>query len=137
MKYRRYKRTRLNEDTSFTLSKGGSPYRIYRAPNPVFNADDSMKQNWIVKRQQEQQANIQKQVTVGEIEKLKEPIYNLFRDIIEIRNTVERSKSYPMVTQKHVAVMNELQKVLDGMNDDITGKIIPLIDKLGLKSFMK
>jgi hypothetical protein len=51
----------LKEDTSFTLSKGSSPYKIYRAPDPVMNADDKLKQNWIIRRQIEQEANIQKQ----------------------------------------------------------------------------
>ena len=64
------KKKHLKEDTSFTLSKGSSPYKIYRAPDPVMNADDKLKQNWIIRRQMEQEANIQKLQTVAEIEKL-------------------------------------------------------------------
>ena len=128
------KKKHLKEDTSFTLSKGSSPYRIYRAPEPVFNADDKLKQNWIIRRQMEQEANIQKLQTVGEIEKLKDPIFNLFRDIINIRNLIEDSKSYPMVTQENSDTMKEMQSIFDNMNKDIVTKIIPLIDELGLKS---
>lgn len=130
------KKKHFKEDTSFTLSKGSSPYRIYRAPEPVMNADDKLKQNWIIRRQMEQDANIQKLQTVGEIEKLKDPIFNLFRDITNIRNLIEDSKSYPMVTQENIDIMKEMQDVFDGMNKDIIIKIIPLIDQLGLKSNM-
>ena len=126
----------LKEDTSFTLSKGSSPYKIYRAPDPVMNADDKLKQNWIIRRQMEQEANIQKLQTVGEIEKLKDPIFNLFRDITNIRNLIEDSKSYPMVTDENRLTMKEMQDIFDGMNKDIVMKIIPLIDELGLKSNM-
>lgn len=124
----------LKEDTSFTLSKGSSPYKIYRAPEPVLNADDKLKQNWIIRRQMEQEANIQKLQTVGEIEKLKDPIFNLFRDIISIYNLIEDSKSYPMVTDENRHTMKEMQEVFENMNKDIISKIIPMIDKLGLKS---
>lgn len=124
----------LKEDTSFTLSKGSSPYRIYRAPEPVMNADDKLKQNWIIRRQMEQEANIQKLQTVGEIEKLKDPIFNLFRQIIDIRNIIEDSKSYPMVTQQNIDTMNDIQHILDDMNKKIVGDIIPMLDELGLKS---
>ena len=44
------KKKHLREDTSFTLSKGSSPYKIYRAPDPVMNADIQMKNNWEVQR---------------------------------------------------------------------------------------
>lgn len=128
------KKKHLKEDTSFTLSKGSSPYRIYRAPDPVYNADEQLHKNWIIRRQMEQEANIQKLQTVGEIEKLKDPIFNLFRDITTIRNMIEDSKSYPMVTQENIDTMKEMQAIFDGMNKDIVLKIIPLIDKLGLKS---
>lgn len=124
----------LKEDTSFTLSKGSSPYKIYRAPEPVLNADDKLKQNWIIRRQMEQEANIQKLQTVGEIEKLKDPIFNLFRDIISIYNLIEDSKSYPMVTDENRHTMKEMQEVFENMNKDIISKVIPMIDKLGLKS---
>lgn len=130
------KKKHLKEDTSFTLSKGSSPYRIYRAPEPVFNADDKLKQNWIIRRQMEQETQIQKLQTVGEIEKLKDPIFNLFRDITNIRNLIEDSKSYPMVTQENIDIMKEMQDIFDGMNKDIITKIIPLIDQLGLKPNM-
>lgn len=128
------KKKHLKEDTSFTLSKGSSPYKIYRAPQPVMNADDKLKQNWIIRRQMEQEANIQKLQTVGELDKLKDPIYNLFRDITNIRNLIEDSKSYPMVTKQNIDIMNQVQKVFDNMNKDIVTKIIPLLDQLGLKS---
>ena len=130
------KKKHLKEDTSFTLSKGSSPYRIYRAPEPVFNADDKLKQNWIIRRQMEQETQIQKLQTVGEIEKLKDPIFNLFRDITNIRNLIEDSKSYPMVTQENIDIMKEMQDIFDGMNTDIITKSIPLIDQLGLKPNM-
>ena len=100
------------------------------------NADDKLKQNWIIRRQMEQEANIQKLQTVGEIEKLKDPIFNLFRDITNIRNLIEDSKSYPMVTDENRLTMKEMQDIFDGMNKDIVMKIIPLIDELGLKSNM-
>ena len=128
------KKKHLREDTSFTLSKGSSPYKIYRAPEPVMNADDKLKQNWIIRRQMEQEANIQKLQTVGELDKLKDPIYNLFRDITNIRNLIEDSKSYPMVTKQNIDIMNQVQKIFDNMNKDIVTKIIPLLDQLGLKS---
>lgn len=126
----------LKEDTSFTLSKGSSPYRIYRAPEPVFNADQQLHQNWIIRRQLEQEANFQKLQTVGEIEKLKDPIFNLFRDITDIRNIIEDSKSYPMVTDENRVIMTDMQRVFDDMNKQIVGVIIPLIDQLGIKSNM-
>ena len=100
------------------------------------NADDKLKQTWIVRRQFEQEANIQKQQTVAEIEKLKDPIFNLFRDITNIRNLIEDSKSYPMVTDENRRTMKEMQDIFDGMNKDIIIKIIPLIDQLGLKPNM-
>ena len=128
------KKKHLKEDTSFTLSKGSSPYKIYKAPDPVMNADDKLKQNWIIRRQMEQEANIQKLQTVGEIDKLKDPIFNLFRDITNIRNLIEDSKSYPMVTQQNIDKMVEIQDVFDEMNKNIVVKIIPMLDELGLKS---
>ena len=126
----------LKEDTSFTLSKGSSPYKIYRAPDPVMNADDKLKQNWIIRRQIEQEANIQKLQTVAEIEKLEQPLFNLFRDITNIRNLIEDCKSFPMVTQQNIDTMVEMQEIFDGMNKDIVLKIIPLLDQLGLKPNM-
>lgn len=130
------KKKHLNEDTSFTLSKGSSPYRLYRAPEPVLNADDKLKQNWIIRRQIEQEANIQKLQTVAEIEKLEQPLFNLFRDITSIRNMIEDCKSWPMVTQQNIRTMKEMQDIFDGMNKDIILKIIPLLDELGLKPNM-
>ena len=126
----------LKEDTSFTLSKGSSPYKIYRAPEPVMNADDKLKQNWIIRRQMQQEANIQKLQTVAEIEKLEQPLFNLFRDITSIRNLIEDCKSWPMVTQQNIRTMKEMQDIFDGMNKDIITKIIPLLDELGLKPNM-
>ena len=130
------KKKHLKEDTSFTLSKGSSPYKIYRAPDPVMNADDKLKQNWIIRRQMEQEANIQKLQTVAEIEKLEQPLFNLFRDITNIRNTIEDCKSWPMVTEENIRIMKEMQDIFDGMNKDIIMKIIPLLDQLGLKPNM-
>ena len=130
------KKKHLNEDTSFTLSKGSSPYRLYRAPEPVLNADDKLKQNWIIRRQIEQEANIQKLQTVAQIEKLEQPLFNLFRDITSIRNMIEDCKSWPMVTQQNIRTMKEMQDIFDGMNKDIILKIIPLLDELGLKPNM-
>lgn len=130
------KKKHLKEDTSFTLSKGSSPYKIYRAPDPVMNADDKLKQNWIIRRQMEQEANIQKLQTVAEIEKLEQPLFNLFRDITNIRNHIEDCKSWPMVTQENIRIMKEMQDIFDGMNKDIIMKIIPLLDQLGLKPNM-
>lgn len=130
------KKKHLKEDTSFTLSKGSSPYKIYRAPDPVMNADDKLKQNWIIRRQMEQEANIQKLQTVAEIEKLEQPLFNLFRDITNIRNMIEDCKSWPMVTQENIRIMKEMQDIFDGMNKDIIMKIIPLLDQLGLKPNM-
>ena len=127
------KRKSINQDTSFTLSKGSSPYRIYRAPQPVMNADQKMRQNWIIRRQLQQQANIQKRQTVAQIDKLKQPILKLFIDITNIRNLVQDSKSWPMVTQQNIDIMSNIQQVFDGMNNDIIGKIIPLLDELGIK----
>ena len=126
----------LKEDTSFTLSKGSSPYKIYRAPEPVMNADDKLKQNWIIRRQMEQEANIQKLQTVAEIEKLEQPLFDLFRDITNIRNMIEDCKAWPMVTQQNIRTMKEMQDIFDGMNKDIITKIIPLLDELGLKPNM-
>ena len=130
------KKKHLKEDTSFTLSKGSSPYKLYRAPEPVLNADDKLKQNWIIRRQIEQEANIQKLQTVAEIEKLEQPLFNLFRDITSIRNLIEDCKSWPMVTQQNIRTMKEMQDIFDGMNKDIITKIIPLLDELGLKPNM-
>ena len=130
------KKKHLKEDTSFTLSKGSSPYKLYRAPEPVMNADDKLKQNWIIRRQMEQEANIQKLQTVAEIEKLEQPLFNLFRDITSIRNMIEDCKSWPMVTQQNIRTMKEMQDIFDGMNKDIITKIIPLLDELGLKPNM-
>ena len=130
------KKKHLKEDTSFTLSKGSSPYKLYRAPDPVMNADDKLKQNWIIRRQMEQEANIQKLQTVAEIEKLEQPLFNLFRDITSIRNMIEDCKSWPMVTQQNIRTMKEMQDIFDGMNKDIITKIIPLLDELGLKPNM-
>lgn len=48
-----YHKKHLKEDTSFTLSKGSSPYKIYRAPDPVMNADEQMKRNWKFRRELE------------------------------------------------------------------------------------
>jgi hypothetical protein len=93
------KKKHLKEDNTFVLSKGSSPYKLYRAPEPVMNDDNKMKQNWKVQREIEDESRLQKLQTVGEIEKLKDPIFNLFRDITSIRNTIEDSKSWPMVTQ--------------------------------------
>ena len=50
----------LKEDTSFTLSKGSSPYKIYRAPDPVMNADIQMKNNWEVQRMIEDETRMVK-----------------------------------------------------------------------------
>ena len=130
------KKKHLKEDTSFTLSKGSSPYKLYRAPEPVMNADDKLKQNWIIRRQMEQEANIQKLQTVAEIEKLEQPLFNLFRDITSIRNMIEDCKSWPMVTQQNIRTMKEMQDIFDGMNKDFITKIIPLLDELGLKPNM-
>lgn len=123
----------MKEDVSFTLSKGSSPYRIYRAPDPVYNADQQLHQNWLIRKQMEHEANIQKLQTVGAIDKLKDPIFNLFRDITDIRNAIEDSKSYPMVTDENRDIMTDMQTVFDEMNNQIIGVIIPLIDKLGLQ----
>lgn len=128
------KKKHLREDTSFTLSKGSSPYKIYRAPDPVMNADNQMKQNWQIKRMIQDETRMVKLQTVGQIEKLKDPIYNLFRDITNIRNLIEDSKSFPMVTQENIDTMKEMQSIFDNMNKDIVTKIIPLLDQLGLKS---
>ena len=130
------KKKYLKEDTSFTLSKGSSPYKIYRAPEPVMNDDDKLKQIWLIRRQMEQEANIQKLQTVAEIEKLEQPLYNLFRDITNIRNMIEDCKSWPMVTQQNIDTMKQMQQIFDGMNKDIIVKIIPLLDELGLKPNM-
>lgn len=126
----------LKEDTSFTLSKGSSPYKIYRAPDPVMNADEQMKQNWKVKREFEDETRFVKLQTVAEIEKLEQPLFNLFRDITSIRNMIEDCKSWPMVTQQNIRTMKEMQDIFDGMNKDIITKIIPLLDELGLKPNM-
>ena len=126
----------LKEDTSFTLSKGSSPYKIYRAPEPVMNADEQMKQNWKVKREFEDETRFVKLQTVAEIEKLEQPLFNLFRDITSIRNMIEDCKSWPMVTQQNIRTMKEMQDIFDGMNKDIITKIIPLLDELGLKPNM-
>lgn len=126
----------LKEDTSFTLSKGSSPYKIYRAPDPVMNADEQMKQNWKVKREFEDETRFVKLQTVAEIEKLEQPLFNLFRDITSIRNMIEDCKSWPMVTQQNIRTMKEMQDIFDGMNKDIILKIIPLLDELGLKPNM-
>lgn len=48
-----YHKKHLKEDTSFALSKGSSPYKIYRAPDPVMNADEQMKRNWKYRRELE------------------------------------------------------------------------------------
>lgn len=130
------KKKHLKEDNTFVLSKGSSPYKLYRAPEPVMNDDNKMKQNWKVQREIEDEARLQKLQTVGEIEKLKDPIFNLFRDITSIRNTIEDSKSWPMVTQQNIRIMNEMQEIFDGMNKDIVMKIIPLIDQLGMQPFV-
>lgn len=130
------KKKHLKEDTSFTLSKGSSPYKIYRAPEPVMNADEQMKQNWKVKREFEDETRFVKLQTVAEIEKLEQPLFNLFRDITSIRNLIEDCKSWPMVTQQNIRTMKEMQDIFDGMNKDIITKIIPLLDELGLKSNM-
>lgn len=130
------KKKHLKEDNTFVLSKGSSPYKLYRAPEPVMNDDNKMKQNWKVQREIEDEGRLQKLQTVGEIEKLKDPIFNLFRDITSIRNTIEDSKSWPMVTQQNIRIMNEMQEIFDGMNKDIVMKIIPLIDQLGMQPFV-
>ena len=130
------KKKHLKEDTSFTLSKGSSPYKIYRAPEPVMNADEQMKQNWKVKREFEDETRFVKLQTVAEIEKLEQPLFNLFRDITSIRNMIEDCKSWPMVTQQNIRTMKEMQDIFDGMNKDIITKIIPLLDELGLKPNM-
>ena len=100
------------------------------------NADDKLKQNWIIRRQMQQEANIQKLQTEAEIEKLEQPLFNLFRDITSIRNLIEDCKSWPMVTQQNIRTMKEMQDIFDGMNKDIITKIIPLLDELGLKPNM-
>lgn len=130
------KKKHLKEDTSFTLSKGSSPYKIYRAPDPVMNADIQMKNNWEVQRAIEEETRKVKQQTVAEIEKLEQPLFNLFRDITNIRNHIEDCKSWPMVTQENIDIMKEMQDIFDGMNKDIILKIIPLLDQLGLKPNM-
>ena len=130
------KKKHLKEDTSFTLSKGSSPYKIYRAPDPVMNADEQMKQNWKVKREFEDETRFVKLQTVAEIEKLEQPLFNLFRDITSIRNVIEDCKAWPMVTQQNIRTMKEMQDIFDGMNKDIITKIIPLLDELGLKPNM-
>ena len=100
------------------------------------NADDKLKQNWLIRRQMEQEANIQKLQTVAQIEKLEQPLFNLFRDITNIRNMIEDCKSWPMVTEQNIDTMKQMQSIFDGMNKDIITKIIPLLDQLGLKSNM-
>ncbi len=87
----------LSQNVTFTLSKGSSPYKLYRAPEPIFNADDKLKQQWFIQRQRQQQANIQKLQTVGQFDKIAPMIIKLYQDITIIRNFIEDSKSYPFV----------------------------------------
>lgn len=124
----------LSQNVTFTLSKGSSPYKLYRAPEPIFNADDKLKQQWFIQRQRQQQANIQKLQTVGQFDKIAPMIIKLYQDITNIRNFIEDSKSYPFVQSEHVQTMNSIQSSFDQMNNTIISKIIPQIDTLGFQS---
>lgn len=100
------------------------------------NDDARMKRNWEVRREFEDETRMQKQQTVAQIEKLEQPLFNLFRDITNIRNFIEECKTFPMVTNENIDTMEQIQEIFDGMNKEIIIKVIPLIDKLGLKPNM-
>lgn len=121
-------RVKLNENNDWSPLRNPSPYRIGRAPNPVFNDDEKLKINYLLRRAEEAATFKEQARVVGQMEQIKPLLADLYRDITQIRNFIEGQKKEPLATQKHQKVMDKMIKVFDGMNEKLTNDVFELCD---------
>lgn len=122
----------LNEDNNYSILRNPSPYRIGRAPGAEMNADEKLKQQYLMRRAEEVATFQEKLQVIGQMEKVKPMMADLFRDITMLRNFVEGEQKEPLATAEHVKTLKAMVDKFDEMNNILTTEIIPLCDELAV-----
>lgn len=120
----------LNEDNNWSVLRNPAPFRIGRAPSPVYNDDEKLKINYLLRKAEEAATFTEKARVVGQMEQIKPQLADLYRDITSIRNFIEGQKKEPLATKEHIKVMDDMIKIFDDMNNTLTGDVFDLCDKL-------
>lgn len=124
------KHRQLNEDNNWSVLRNPAPFRIGRAPNPVFNDDEKLKINYLLRKAEEAATFTEQARVVGQMEQIKPQLADLYRDITSIRNFIEGQKKEPLATKKHLEVMDKMIAVFDKMNETLTNDVFELCDQL-------
>lgn len=127
------KRETLLEDNDWSILRNPSPYRIGRAPGPIFNNDAQLELQYLIRKAEEIATFEEKARVVGQLEKLKPLLANLFRDITIIRGFIQEEKQEPMASEKNIAAMDKMIAIFDDMNDKLANEVFPLCDDLAVE----
>lgn len=72
-----------------SVLRNPSPYRIDRAPDPIYNNDEQLRLQYLIRRAEEVATFQEEARVVGQLEKLKPMLSDLFRDITIVRGFVD------------------------------------------------
>lgn len=122
----------INEDNNYSILRNPSPYRIGRAPGAEMNADEKLKKQYLMRRAEEVATFQEKLPVIGQMEKIKPMMADLFRDITMIRNFIQQEENEPLASAEHKSTMETMITKFDEMNNILTNDIIPLCDNLAI-----
>lgn len=121
---------KINED--YSILKNPSPYQIGKAPGFVRDKMPEMELQFQLRRAEEAQTFFQKKQMIAQLEQLEQPIMNLYRELINVRNMLDEKSKLPLIPNDKLAIMNKMCKKLDKVNKFITVNLLQDLDKLTL-----
>lgn len=126
-------RKRVNEASGdFSILRHPSPYRIGRAPGPIFNADEQMAQNYLLRAAEEANTFNQKLQLAGKLEHLDPLIRDFYKQYAYIYHFLDEQLNDPTYSEKIKRNILKLMKQYDKVGTIIMNDIIPQIDNLGV-----
>lgn len=125
------RKNKVNEAAGdFSILRHPSPYRIGRAPAPVFNADEQMKMNHLMRSAEEVNNFIEKLQLVGKLEHLDPLIRDFYKQFANIYHFLDEQYNDVTLTKDMKLKIKELQGMFDKIGTTIFNDIIPMVDKL-------
>lgn len=114
----------------FSILRSPSPYRIGRAPAPLFNADEQMAQNYLLRAAEEANTFNQKLQLAGRLDKLDPLIRDLYKQYALIYHFIDEQLNDPTYTKETKEQMIDFLKKFDKIGTVIMSEIIPSLDEM-------
>lgn len=121
---------KINEGNDWGILRNPSPYRIGRDPGYADNADDRLKQTYLMRRAEEMNNFYEKKQLKAQLDKLEPMLVDVYQRLIQIQTFIIQQENDPLLTNKDRKTMDSMIADISNFSNDLIQKCIKRLDTL-------